>query len=102
MPSSSDWRAKLAETLNDRIERRDVWIGLQVHADPDFAFEDFDFDEFVEWADEWIDFTIASTAGPVMPGTAETEWLVGDNDNVRVKVLLQKRADPEGPLVVDS
>lgn len=102
MPSSSDWRTKLAETLNERIERRDVWLGLQVEADPEFPYEDFDFDEFVEWAGDWIDFTIATTAGPVMPGTAETEWLVGDNDNVRVKVLLQKRADPEGPLVVDS
>src|SRR3954454_33356 len=103
MPSDSDWRGKLAETLNDRIQRRDVWIGLRVEANPDFPFEQFDFDEFAEWAEDWIGFTVASTAGPVMPGTGETEWNVGENNDVRVMLLLQKRAgDPEGPLVVDS
>ena len=102
MPTDSEWRQRLADTLNDSIERRDVWIGVQVDADPAFAFEDFDFVEFAEWAEDWIGFTVASTAGPVMPGTAETEWIVGDNDDVRVSMLLQKRADPTGPLVVDS
>jgi hypothetical protein len=102
MPSDSQWRERLAETLNASIERRDVWIGIQVRADPDFEYDQFDFNEFSEWVEDWIGFTIASTAGPVMPGTGETEWTVGDNEDVRIKLLLQKRADPEGPLVVDS
>src|SRR4051812_45479579 len=101
MPTQSEWRDRLAETLNENIERRDVWIGLNVRADPDFPIEDFDFEEFAEWADDWIGFTVASTAGPVMPGTSETEWVIGDNGELRVKVLLQKRPDADGPLVVE-
>jgi hypothetical protein len=102
MPTDSDWRDKLAETLNAGIERRDVWIGLQVRANDEFPFDGFDFQEFTEWAEDWIDMTVAATAGPIMPGTADTEWVVGDNEDVRVRLLLQKRADPQGPLVVDS
>jgi hypothetical protein len=34
---------------------------------------------------------MASTAGPVMPGTSETQWVTGDNEEVRVGLLLQKR-----------
>src|SRR5437867_977011 len=52
MPSQADWHAKLADTLNDRIERRDVWLALRVEADPSFALDSFDFDEFAEWAGE--------------------------------------------------
>jgi hypothetical protein len=101
MPSEAEWREKLADTLNDRIERRDVWLGMRVEAEPSFAFDSFDFDEFAEWAEDWIGFTVASTAGPVMPGTSETEWIVGENDEVRVHLLLQKGAGPDGQLVVE-
>ena len=101
MPTDAEWRETLAETLNERIERRDVWIGLRVEADPSFPLDGFDLDEFAEWAEDWIGFTVASTAGPVMPGTSETEWVVGENDEVRVQLLLQKGAGPDGKLVVD-
>src|SRR6476660_4487732 len=99
MPSQADWHAKLAETLNDRIERRDVWLALRVEADPSYPLDSFDLDEFAEWAEDWIGFIVASTAGPVMPGTSETEWVVGENEEVRVHVLLQKGAAPDGKLV---
>jgi hypothetical protein len=36
-----------------------------------------------------------------MPGTSETEWIVGENDEVRVHLLLQKGAGPDGQLVVE-
>jgi len=101
MPSQADWHAKLAETLNDRIERRDVWLALRVDADPLYPLDNFDLDEFAEWAEDWIGFIVASTAGPVMPGTSETEWAVGDNDEIRVHLFMQKGAGPGGLLVVE-
>jgi hypothetical protein len=37
-----------------------------------------------------------------MPGTSETEWIVGDNEELRVKMLLTRRTgDPGGPLVAE-
>jgi hypothetical protein len=102
MPSEQEWHDRLSRVLNERVRRRDVWIALTVEADPSFPFEDFDDQEFAEWAEDWIGFTVASTAGPVMPSTSETEWIVGDNEELRVKLLLTRRtADPEGPLVVE-
>jgi hypothetical protein len=102
MPSAEDWHDRLRDVLNERVRRRDVWIALSVDADPSFPFEDFDQQEFAEWAEDWIGFTVASTAGPVMPGTSETEWIVGDNEELRVKMLLTRRtADPDGPLVAE-
>jgi hypothetical protein len=101
MPSEQDWHDKLRDALNARIERRDVQLALRVEADPSFPFEEFDEEEFADWVEDWIGFTVASTAGPVMPGTSETEWVIGDNAELTVKVLLQKRPDADGPLVVD-
>jgi hypothetical protein len=101
MPSEQDWHYKLRDALNARIERRDVQLALRVEADPSFPFEELDEEEFADWVEDWIGFTVASTAGPVMPGTSATEWVIGDNAELTVKVLLQKRPDADGPLVVD-
>jgi hypothetical protein len=101
MPTEQDWYEKLRDLLNERIERRDVRLALRVEADPSFPFDDFDDEEFAEWVDGWIGFTVASTAGPVMPGTSETEWVLGDNDELTVRLLLQKRPDSDEPLVAD-
>jgi len=101
MPSEQDWHDKLRDALNERIERRDVQLALRVEADPSFPFEELDEEEFADWVEDWIGFTVASTAGPVMPGTSETEWVIGDNGELTVKALLQKRPDADGPLVVD-
>src|SRR3954469_16724494 len=114
MPSEQQWHDRLRDALNERVRRRDVRLGLRVEADPSFPFDEFDEAEFAEWVEDWIGFTVASTAGPVMPGTAETEWVVGDNEELRVKMLLSRRGgdphrpllsrradDPDGPLVVE-
>src|SRR5215208_506596 len=101
MPSEQDWHDKLRDALNERIERRDVQLALRVEADPSFPFEELDEEEFADWVEDWIGFTVASTAGPVMRGTSETEWVIGDNGELTVKALLQKRPDADGPLVVD-
>jgi hypothetical protein len=101
MPSEQEWHARLRDALNERVERRDVRLALRVHADPDFPFEELDEAEFAEWVEDWVGFTVASTAGPVMPGTAETEWVVGDNDELTIQVLLQKRPESDEPLVVE-
>ena len=101
MPSEQEWHDRLRDALNTRIERRDVRLALRVDADPAFSFDDFDDEEFAEWVEDWIGFTVASTAGPVMPGTAENEWVVGENGELTVRVLLQKRPDSDEPLVVE-
>ena len=101
MPSELEWRNHLRDLLNDRIARRDVQVALRVEADPAFGFADFDDGEFAEWVEDWIGFTIAATAGPVMPGTAENEWVVGDNDALRIKLLLVRGGDPNGGLIVE-
>jgi len=101
MPSQQDWHEKLRDLLNDRVSRRDVRLALAVDADPAFPFEQFDDEEFAEWAEDWIGFTVASTAGPIMPGTSETEWTVGENQDLRVKILLIPRSGDDGPLVVE-
>jgi hypothetical protein len=90
MASEQEWHDRLRSVLDERIDRNDVRIGIRVEADPGFPIEDFDEQEFADWAADWVDFTVASTAGPVMPGTAETEWVVGDNDDVRVSLLLTR------------
>jgi hypothetical protein len=90
MATEQEWHDKLRGALEERITRQDVRVGLKVTADPDFPIEDFDAQEFADWAADWVDYTVASTAGPVMPGTSETEWITGDNDEVRVSLLLQK------------
>ena len=99
MPSEQDWHDKIRDSLNERVDRSDVRLAVRVQADPDFPFEDFDDGEFAEWVSDWIDFTVSSSAGPVMPGTAETEWVIGENDELRVTVLLAKTGDEDGPLV---
>jgi hypothetical protein len=91
MATESEWHDLLRKALDDRIERRDVQLGIRVQADPSYPLEDFDKDEFADWAADWVDFTVASTAGPVMPGTSETEWVAGENEQVRVSLLLNKR-----------
>ena len=91
MASETEWHDMLRDALDQRITRGDVELGIRVEADPAYPIEDFDANEFADWAADWVDFTIASTAGPVMPGTSETEWTTGDNDEVRVSLLLQKR-----------
>jgi hypothetical protein len=101
MPSEQEWHDRLRDALNERIERRDVRLALRVEADPSFPFDELDDEEFAEWVEDWIGFTVASTAGPVMPGTSETEWVVGDNRELSVKLLLQKRPDSDEPLVVE-
>ena len=101
MPSEQEWHDRLRDALNERVDRRDVRLALRVQADPAFPFEELDEQEFAEWVEDWIGFTVASTAGPVMPGTAETEWVVGDNDELTVQVLLQKRPESDEPLVVE-
>jgi hypothetical protein len=90
MATESEWRDLLRNALDSRIGRQDIQLGMRVQADPGFPIQDFDTEEFADWAADWVDFTVASTAGPVMPGTSETEWVVGDNDEVRVSLLLQK------------
>jgi hypothetical protein len=99
MPTEQDWHAKLRDLLNERVQRRDVRLALRVEADPAFPFDEFDDEGFAEWVDDWISFTVAATAGPVMPGTSETEWVVGDNDELTIKLLLQKRPESDDPLV---
>jgi hypothetical protein len=101
MPSQQEWHEKLRDALNQRVRRGDVRVALSVEADPSFPFEEFDDEEFADWAEDWIGFTVASNAGPVMPGTGETEWIVGENEELRVKMLLAPRGGDEGPLVVD-
>jgi hypothetical protein len=91
MASQTEWHDKIRAALDQRITRQDVELAIRVQADPDYPIENFDSDEFADWAADWVDFTIASTAGPVMPGTSETEWVTGDNDEIRVGLLLQKR-----------
>ena len=91
MPTEQEWHDRLRAALDERIRRQDVALALRVEADPNYAFDDFDIEEFGNWAADWVDFTVESTAGPVMPGTAETEWVVGENDDVRVSLLLSKR-----------
>ncbi|HEX4734560.1 MAG TPA: hypothetical protein VH247_09125 [Thermoleophilaceae bacterium] len=90
MASEREWHDKLRSVLDERIKRQDVQVGLKVTADPSFPIEAFDAQEFADWAADWVDYTVASTAGPVMPGTSETEWVTGDNDDVRVSLLLAK------------
>lgn len=90
MASEQEWNDKLRAALGQRITRQDVQVGMKVEADPNYPIEDFDAEEFADWASDWVDFTVASTAGPVMPGTGQTEWIAGDNDEVRVSLLLQK------------
>jgi hypothetical protein len=101
MATEREWHDRIRDLLNERIERRDVWLALRVDADPAVPFDVLDDEEFADWVEDWIGFTVASTAGPVMPGTAETEWVVGDNEELRISLLLNKRSDPEGALVVD-
>jgi hypothetical protein len=101
MPSEQEWHDRLRDALNERVDRRDVRLALRVRADPAFPFAELDEEEFAEWVEDWVGFTVASTAGPVMPGTAETEWVVGDNDELTIQVLLQKRPESDEPLVVD-
>jgi hypothetical protein len=91
MASETEWHDLLREALDQRIDRSDVQLGIRVEADPSYPIEDFAADDFADWATKWVDFTMASTAGPVMPGTSETEWTTGDNDEVRISLLLQKR-----------
>jgi hypothetical protein len=91
MASQTEWHDKIRAALDQRITRQDVELGIRVDADPDYPIENFDTGEFADWAADWVDFTVASTAGPVMPGTSETEWVTGDNDEVKVGLLLQKR-----------
>jgi hypothetical protein len=91
MASETEWHDMLRDALDQRITRGDVELGIRVAADPSYPIEDFDANEFADWAADWVDFTLASTAGPVMPGTSETEWVTGDNEEVRVGLLLQKR-----------
>jgi hypothetical protein len=90
MASEQEWHDKLRSALAQRITRQDVQVGMKVEADPNYPIDNFDAEEFADWAADWVDFTVASTAGPVMPGTSETEWIAGDNDEVRVSLLLQK------------
>jgi hypothetical protein len=90
MASEQEWHDKLRAALDERITRGDVQLAVRVEADPGFAIDDFDTEEFAEWAADWVDYTMASTAGPVMPGTAETEWVTGPNEEVRVSLLLAK------------
>ncbi|HEX4718041.1 MAG TPA: hypothetical protein VH300_05890 [Thermoleophilaceae bacterium] len=101
MPSEQEWHNRLRDALNERVRRRDVRLALRVEADPSFPFGEFDDAEFAAWVEDWIGFTVASTAGPVMPGTAETEWVVGDRGELTVKLLMQKRPDSDEPLVVE-
>ena len=68
MPTESQWHDRLRAALGRRIDRHDVALAIRVEADPDFPLEDFDEQEFADWAADWVDFTVASTAGPVMPG----------------------------------
>ena len=91
MASEQEWHDRLRAALDERIQRQDVELALRVEADPDYPLEDFDQTEFGNWAADWVDFTVSTTGGPVMPGTSETEWTTGDNDEVRVKLLLIKR-----------
>lgn len=91
MASQTEWHDKIRAALDQRITRHDVELAIRVEADPDYPIESFDTEEFADWAADWVDFTVTTTAGPVMPGTSETEWVTGDNDEVRVGLLLQKR-----------
>ena len=99
MASEQEWHDKVRDALNDRIERRDVQLAVRVDADPSVPLDALDDEEFAEWVEDWIGFTVASTAGPVMPGTAETEFTVGEDDELRISLLLNKTADNDGPLV---
>ena|SRR5947207_2833707 len=101
MATEREWHDRIRDLLNERIERRDVWLAVRVAADPGVPFDVLDDNEFADFVDDWIGFTVVSTAGPVMPGTAETEWIAGDNENLRISLLLNKRSDPGGQLVVD-
>jgi hypothetical protein len=90
MASEAEWHDMLRNALDQRVKRHDVQVAIRVEADPDYPLESFDQEEFADWAADWIDFTVASTAGPVMPGTSETEWVAGENEDVRVTLLLAK------------
>jgi hypothetical protein len=91
MASEEEWRDMLRDALDERVSRQDVEIAIRVDADPDYPLEDFDQNEFADWAAGWIDFTMASSFGPLMPGTNEGEWTSGDNEEVKVSLLLDKR-----------
>jgi hypothetical protein len=91
MASQQEWHDLLTQALDKRITRQDVQFVVRVDADPNYPIEEFDVDEFADWAADWVEFTVAATAGPVMPGTSETEWITGENDEVRITLLLAKR-----------
>jgi hypothetical protein len=99
MATELEWHQKIRDALDRGIDRRDVWLALRVDADPSFPLGAFDEDDFVAWVEDWIGMTVSAAAGPVMPGTAQTEWTVGDNGEVQVALLLSKRSRHEGPLV---
>jgi hypothetical protein len=90
MASQEQWNDKLRGALDARVDRSDVRLAFRVDADPGYPIDEFDDVEFAEWAADWVDFTVASTGGPLMPGTAETEWSSGSDAAVRVHLLLQK------------
>jgi hypothetical protein len=101
MATEQEWHEKVRDALNDRIERRDVQLAIRVEADPALPLDALDEEELAEWVEDWIGFTVAGTAGPVMPGTAETAWTIGENDELRISVLLNKSGgDQDRPLVV--
>jgi phage terminase large subunit-like protein len=91
MATEAEWQDMLRKALADRITRQDVEIAIRVHADPSYAIEDFDEVGFANWAADWVDFTMASSFGPLMPGTNEGEWTTGANEEVKVSLLLDKR-----------
>lgn len=88
MAPEDEWQARVHEVIEREVRRTDVRVAARVRVDGDVPLEDFDEEEFAEWLGDWIDFTVASTAGPVMPGTAETEWTIGDS--VTISILLSK------------
>ena len=91
MASEQEWRDKLRAALDEHVKRGDVEIAMKVEADPDYPIDDFDTDDFGQWAADWVDFTMSSSFGPLQPGTNATEWTSGENDEVKVSLLLDKR-----------
>ena len=91
MPSEQEWQDKVRGVLDEHVDRHDVQLAVRVHADPSLPFDAFDEQEFGGWVHDWVDVTVASSAGPVMPGTAESEWTVGDNGELRIDLLLVRR-----------
>ena len=90
MATQEEWQERVNRAVHSTVTRGDVRVAARVGVDGDPPLDQFDEDEFAQWLTDWVEFSVASMSGPVMPSTAENEWTIGDD--VRIDLLLQKNA----------